>query len=61
MMHGIKMNEQKVTKDIARRLADVCVLFNYQSSLRKFHTVQSEDDFESGILNDAQFSGLGIF
>jgi len=52
---------QKVTKDIARRLANVCVLFNYHSPLRKLHTGQSEHDFEPLILNNAERSGLGIF
>jgi len=52
---------QKVTKDIARRLADVCVLFNHQSPLLKLQNVQSDDDFESCILNNAERSGLGIF
>ena len=52
---------QEVTKDIAIRLADVCVFSNYHSPLRKLHTVQSEDDFESWISNNAKNSGLSTF
>jgi hypothetical protein len=53
--------DQEVTTDIARRLADVCVFLNSHSALHKLHTVQSEDNFESWISNNAKRSGLGIF